>query len=801
MIAYTAIAWLTMQFGDLTLEAFDAPAWIMQLVLVLLLIGLPVVVALSWIFDLTPEGVLRTAPRELKASHHDLLSAVMAITAPDSTRFEPSTLRSLKSHCDRFGAHSTESDPESLISRFDNAHEALHCVIFLQSLMPATAPCRSGLSIGEAGWHDKHLQGDAVDIAHRLARFSPQGGLAVSNAFYDAILDHAGNPLREQMRRTKENLNHHPVTIYLADSELLAQPAILSWQHVSEPDEKRAGQWVTVTALLLLAVIAFGLWRWLPKLELPGMTKPEPSIAVLPFQDLSRKQANQWFVAGLGEEVLTTIAGIRGLRVTSRRTALDYQKQHKDISAIGEQLGVNHLLEGSVNRDGQHIRINMRLSSTEDGSLRWAQNYDASPEDLIRVQQDIAQRVAASLQVALSSEEMVRLERVPAIGPDAYTMYLEAIGYLRQPSSKETLSQAQSRLSQVVVGEPDFKDALAALCRTNLQWYTLTQDSDYFELAQQQCGTVLQANRENVSAMLALGQLYIAKGDEETAIDYFQRGLGLDSNDVELQSGLATALRHQGKQEEAEALIRQAIQIEPGSWGLYSQLGSLYISMGRNSEAVASYDRAFDLIPDNASVLGNVGSAYYYLGEFRRAALAYERSLEFDPTGSAYSNIATLWFYEGSFEKAKTYYEKAAELAPSDYRVWSNLADAESQLPGQEDQARQHYGEAMALAEKLLEINPANADVLSLLGWCAVNLGQQKLAGQSIEEAIRIAPDDPNIAYIAATVFATLNQLGHMRSAVEHSIETGFPVQILLATPILEGKLEFLNQPLATGEE
>lgn len=799
-VAYAAVCWLLMQVAELALETFDAPRWILQGFLVLLIIGFPVVVALSWIFDLTPRGILRTEPREAIPGRHDVLSVVLALTPAEPGHFGTKALRTLKGHCERWGALSAEGKPGLVLARFDNAHDALHCALFLLSLLQERLPSRAGLSIGEAGLHQSHLGGDAVDDALRVEHHAPLSGLAVSSAYFDSILDRPGSPLQAAMRLVPESIDGHEARVYVAEPEALNDPAVQTWQRLDRPEEASAGPLVKTLALVLLAAMALAIWRWLPRIELPGLAEPEPSIAVLPFRDLSQDEANRWFVAGLGEEVLTTLAGITGVRVTSRRTTLDYDSREKDITEIGRQLGVNHLLEGSVNRDGQQIRINLRLSSARDGSLRWAQIYDASPANLINVQRDIAQRVAASLQVALSDAETTRLQQPPTVSSDAYTAYLEAIGYLRQPSSRDSLHEAQSRLSRVVASEPAFHDALAALCRTNLQWYRLTQDGDYFGLAQQQCGTVLQANRENVGAMLALGQLYLAKGDPDAAMGYFQRGLALDRNDVELQAGLASALRQRSDPEGAEAVLKQAVQLEPGSWALHSELGGLYLSWGRHQDAVAAYDRAFALVPDNASVLGNLGSAYYYLGEFRKAALAYERSLEFDPTASAYSNIATLWFFEGSFETAREYYRKAADLTPRDYRVWSNLADAESQLDGLEAESAAHYRDALAMAEEVLAINPANVEALALSAWCAANLGKPEAARDRIEEAERLAPADPNVSYVAATVYAALDRPDGMRRAVEHSLEAGFPEQIFRATPILEGRLLFLDEQQAEGE-
>ncbi len=792
-IAYAAISWLVMQVVDVILEAFEAPNWIMQALLVVLMLGLPIVIALSWIFDLTPGGVIRTAPRERIGAGHDTLSVLLTLTPSHDDRFDRTFRSTAKMHCERFGAQSTDANAERIIARFDNAHEALHCAIYLQTRLSDRLARHASLVIGETGEHEHHLVGVAVDDALQLQQYAPAGGLAVTGAFYDTILDRSSSPFRNTMSNTIEEIGGHSTRLYLADRAQLADPKVQSWHRPEVPASGSGGIWVRAIALVLLAAIGLAVWRWLPEVELPGLQTPEPSIAVLPFRDVTEDEANRPFVAGLGEEVLTTIAGIGGFRVFSGQATAGYQQAGMSVSEIGDKLGVSHLLEGSVNRSRDHVRIYMRLNNTEDGSIQWAQDYDASPEDLVTVSRDIAQRIANELQVALSEAETSRLEQPPAVSPEDYTAYLEAIGYLRQPASTETLTQAQKRLSDVVSSEPGFHEALAALCRTNLKWYDLTKDTNYFDLAEQQCGTVLQSNRENVAAMHALGQLYNTKGDTEKAIEYYRRGLNLDADDVALHAGLAQAFRAKGDRNRAESILKDAIQLEPGNWGLHSDLGLQYLRSGRYRDAVDAYEAALDLVPDNASVLGNVASAYLYLSEFEKAAQNYERSLASDATASAYSNVATMWYYDGSFDRAREYFRKAAEMTPRDYRVWSNLADAESQVDGYRESARQHYAEALEMANELLEINPDNQEALAASAWCAVNLGMADEARRRIGKAERIAPDDPNIKYMAATVYASLGEEAEVQRTVEASIEAGYPMQILQATPILKGKLDFVQ--------
>lgn len=792
-VAYAAIAWLLLQVVALTVEAFEAPNWIMQALLVVLVLGLPVVIALSWIFDLTPGGIIRTAPRERSSTNHDTFSILLTLTPAQDGSFNRIFRSNAKMHCERFGALATDTGADRILARFDNANDALHCAIYLQTRLGARQPCQASLVIGESGSHDRHLVGDAVDDALQLQQHAPVGGLAVTGAFYDTILDRAGSPFRGKMSSASLEINGHEARVYMAEEAQLAEPEVQAWQRPQTPKAEAGGMWPRVIALVLLAAIGLAVWRWLPQVELPGLQTPQPSIAVLPFRDVSENEANQWLVAGLGEEVLTTIAGIGGFRVISGQRTAEFHQSGKDLSRIGDELGASHLLEGSVNRSGEQIRINLRLNSTSDGSIQWAQNYDATPRDLINVSRDIAQQVANSLRVALSDAETSRLEHPPSVSPENYTAYLEAIGFLRQPASTETLTEAQNRLSKVVSSEPGFHEALAALCRTNLRWYSLTHDTNYFNLAEQQCGTVLQSNRENVAAMNALGQLYNQKGDTQKAIEYFQRGLSLDEEDVDLRAGLAQAYRAQGDRERAEAVLKEAIQLEPGDWGLHSDLGLLYLTSGRYQDAVAAYESALALVPENASVLGNVASAYYFLGEFGEAALHWERSLAADATASAYSNVATMWYYDGSFEKAREYFQQAAELTPSDYRVWSNLADAESQIESDTESARSHYQDALALAAEQLRINPDNQEALAISAWSAANLGMASEARRRITEAEQITPDDPNILYLAATVYALLGDDDDLQRSVERSLELGFPMKIMRATPVLESKLEFLH--------
>ncbi len=191
-----------MQVVDLTLEAFDAPNWIMQALLVLLVLGLPVVIAVSWIFDLTPGGVIRTAPRERVGTDHDTLSVLLTLTPAEGGYFDRTFRSTAKMHCERFGARSTDCAAERIIAQFDNAHEALHCAIFLQTRLSERQARQASLVIGEAGSHDRHLVGDARRAATSAARPGWRAGS------HGRILRHHPRPQRLSVPR--HHAQHHP---------------------------------------------------------------------------------------------------------------------------------------------------------------------------------------------------------------------------------------------------------------------------------------------------------------------------------------------------------------------------------------------------------------------------------------------------------------------------------------------------------------------------------------------------------------------------------------------------------------
>jgi tetratricopeptide (TPR) repeat protein len=473
---------------------------------------------------------------------------------------------------------------------------------------------------------------------------------------------------------------------------------------------------------------------------------------------------------------------VHGLNLVARRAARTLDHSEKTVQEIGEILNASLLLEGDIRTDGGEYSISTWITETDSGIERWNHIIEKPRERLAEVRRELPAAVAAELD--LDTEPGAQVSDIES---DVYPLFLEAVGLLKLPRSEESLGRAESLLETVISLSPDYLPARAALCRTYLDWFAYQRDVSDFERANEQCTETLATSEQNIEVLLALGDLNHLQGDYDAAESYYNQGLDMDSSNVELNLGLARVRDKQGLTDEAERLLKDIMLLEPGYWRIHARLGELYVRSGRSENAITAFSMAESLAPDEPSVINGLGAAFYYAGRFADAAARFERSLMENPSSSALSNSASVWLLAGEYGRAAQYYLQAAELAPTDFRVWSNLADAESQIPGREAEARAHYQLSLQLAEENFAVNGKDFVALYIIAWSAVNTGDSTTANENIEEALLLAPENPDVLYYAAQVY---NYLGNRQLATTFMLDAvarGYSEAVIKATPALSG--------------
>ncbi len=517
----------------------------------------------------------------------------------------------------------------------------------------------------------------------------------------------------------------------------------------------------------------------------PGRTSSRPdslraevsgaSIAVMPFVNMSGVDAVEYFGDGLAEEILNLLAQLSELNVAARTSSFYFKDKDVDLTTIGQQLGVAHILEGSVRHQGNRVRVTAQLIAVSSGYHLWSDTYERSMEDIFVLQDEIAAKVVENLKVLLSSDSREVLAREHIIDTRAYDYYLQGRAYLRRPADQNTLSHAVKMFSRALEMSPNFANALAGVCDSELALYRITLSGDNYRRARTACERALALDAAAGPVHVALGNLYRESGEYEASLEQFERALALDGDAVDAVLGQADTLAKQGKDERAEEMYQRAIQLQPNYWSAYTSMGNYLFAQGRADDAIPYYQRITQLMPDSESALNDLGAAYYLSGDFQGAIDAFQQSLAVAPTAVAYSNLGANLYFLGKFEDSVAMYHRAVELAPDDFELWGNLADAYTHTERDADLAQPMYRNAISLALRQWEVNPADAFVLVALGHYHAGLGEREAAQDYTAKAMEAAPSDMYVHYYAALTWTHLNEPARAVAALESALAHGYP--------------------------
>jgi TolB-like protein/Flp pilus assembly protein TadD len=504
-----------------------------------------------------------------------------------------------------------------------------------------------------------------------------------------------------------------------------------------------------------------------------------PSIAVMPFVNMSDSVEVEYFGDGLAEEILNLLAQLDELNVAARTSSFYFKDRDVDIQQIASHLGVRHVLEGSVRRQGDAIRVTAQLIDARQGFHVWSGTYDRDFDNVFSIQDEIAQSVVDKLQLLLSDNSRQLLQRKTTLDPLAYDYYLQGGDYLRRPYSEDSIGQSIALFEKALALDEHYAAALAGLCRAHLHNYRHGLDSVDFEKAQAACLQALEEDASASSVYIALGDLYRFSGEYEDSLREYSKALEINASAVAAYGGQAETYLLDNKPQLAEEMLQRAIELQPDNWQTYDDMGSFLFLMGRHEEAIPYFRRLTELMPDNSSALNNLGATLYLNGNVAQATEAWQKSLSQEPSAIAYSNVGSGLFFLGRFDEAADMYHKAVEYAPENFEYWGNLGDAYRYSHTLFELAEPMYRNAIKLGKERLGINPSDAYTLSALGHFHASVGERELALQYMAKAEVLAPQDMYIYYYSATTLAALNELDRAVLALEKSIALGYSADMV----------------------
>jgi TolB-like protein/Flp pilus assembly protein TadD len=528
--------------------------------------------------------------------------------------------------------------------------------------------------------------------------------------------------------------------------------------------------------------------------------KIDKSIAVLPFQNLSDEKENAYFADGMQDDILTNLSKIGDLKVISRTSVMSYRDGTRNAREIGKALGVATLLEGSVRRIGNRVRVNVQLINADNDEHIWAEDYDRDLTDVFAIQSDLAKKISATLQAKLSPNEKARLDRRPTENPDAYLLFIQAEQYATGPDMfSDDSRKAEQLYEQAIKLDPNFAAAFACLSMVDSwAYHTFDPTPARRERARVTADQALRLQPDLPEGHLALGfSYYYGDRDYERALAEFE-------------------IAKRDLPNEAQA---------------YMAIGAIQRRQGKWTESTANFERATTLDPQNASFLFNLGFSYVAQRDFETADKILDRALVAAPQAfSAHALkgvVAILW--KGDGKAAENQLASAASATDSgglviSTRVWvmtlerkfPEALQAVQQFPGeildthtgrvpkaffegliyhyQSDKlkAAAAFERARIVAEQLVRESPDDAPRHALLGEILAALGQKDAAISEGKHATQLLPesedayDGPQISAALAEIYAWTGENDEALQLLDHLLATpnGMTVPLLKLDPV-----------------
>jgi TolB-like protein/DNA-binding winged helix-turn-helix (wHTH) protein len=386
-----------------------------------------------------------------------------------------------------------------------------------------------------------------------------------------------------------------------------------------------AGRWrvLLLAGVAAIAIVALVVWLDMTS-DAPSTVGIKPSLAVLPFEDLSAETGNEYFSDGMTEEVIGKLSRISELQVVARTSVIRFKGAQRDIREIARELGARYLLVGAVRKDGTHVRITTQLIDSESGFQLWAEDFGGELGDIFAFQEQTALQIAEALNLQLNTEQRQDVSRHSTKNPEAYDAYLRGRALAGWFDDVEKLQRARSEFERALEADPEYALALAGLAEVEAQVCRNVELSESCLRRTEELARLALAKDATMALPhVALAHVYGTRFDYARAEKELLRAVELDRNDPSAWMLLAWAHSYQQPPEahEAEAAAREAIRLAFSFAPGYYQLGRAQMLQGRYDDAIASFDHAMKLNPGFAAP--HVGMAQTYLAQGK-----YQQALE-----------------------------------------------------------------------------------------------------------------------------------------------------------------------------
>jgi serine/threonine protein kinase/Tfp pilus assembly protein PilF len=505
---------------------------------------------------------------------------------------------------------------------------------------------------------------------------------------------------------------------------------------------------LAVIGVLALAGLYLGGFKRQAK-QIPGPAAiPEKSIAVLPFENRSEEKANAYFAEGIQDEILTRLSKIADLKVISRTSTQQYKSAPENLREIARQLGVAHILEGSVQKSGDVVRVNVQLIKAANDSHLWADTLDRKLTDILSVESEVAKAIADQLRAHLTGEEEQVIAAKPTDNPEAYDAYLRGLAYtLKTADTTANAVGAQKHLREAVRLDPKFALGWALLSYVDAASYrnqALQPTAALREEARQAAETALTLQPNLGEALHAKGYYhYACLKDYDIAVRYFEQARQLLPNSSRILESLAYLERRRGQWDRSESYFNEAERLDPRNLHLLTQHGFTYFQHRRLREALRKFDQVLDITPDDSDTIGNKASIAQAEGDLPRAA-----ALLAPLRPGADSSALAIQVYQAILERrpAPVIPRVKEILAKPDPALGSSNSELRfflgwaQEVAGDHAAAQESWRQARAELEAFLKEQPENYYLIGDLALVNMGLGDKATALALSERAIAANP-------------------------------------------------------------
>ena len=584
-----------------------------------------------------------------------------------------------------------------------------------------------------------------------------------------------------------------PIALMLAWAYDITPQGVRATPMIAVPGSHRRRNIIMLAATGVVISAAAGFFL-LPRVS---AHKCDKSIAVLPFENLSDEKENAYFADGVQDDVLTNLSKIGDLKVISRTSVMPYRGKASNVREIGKALGVGAILEGSVRRIGNRVRVNVQLINAENDEHMWAEDYDRDLTDVFAIQTDLAQQIVRELQAKLSPMEKAQIERRPTENSEAYLAFMQGHEMFYRPDKfRSNTEKAEQLFEKATKLDPNFAGAFAALAWVHDWSYRdIDPTPARKEKARAAAVEALRLQPNLPEAHLGMGFYhYYCERDYQGALDEFAIARLSLPNSPEVYMAIGAIQRRQGKWKESTANLERAAALSPKDAWVLQNLGSNYYA-NRNFEAAEKiFDRAIEAAPQS---LGPRAEKAKLVVDWKGDLSVMEKELGqvpagIDPDGLVTFSRLQLLLFQRKFNDALTllqqspqnafHYDKPRELFEG--AIYTFLNDKEKALSA--------FERARPIAEKALSESPDNASRHVTLGLILAGLGEKELAIAEGKRAVQLLPesqdafDGPKTTVALAEIYALTGESDRALELLDRSLRTpnGVTVPVLRLDPI-----------------